>query len=1213
MKPILIRTITALLLGLIVTFWPKKSTAQVTFADSTALVAFYNSTDGPNWTNNTNWLSGPVSSWFGITTSSFRVIEINMFSNNINGPFPPEFSNLTALQELLLANNQISGTLPSGIGSFTNLNRLNLISNQLTGSIPPELGNLNNLTVLALSTNQLTGAIPATLGNLSSLITLMLPENQLTGTIPASLGNLSNLGFLSLQNNNLSGAIPPELGNLTNVTQLLLSDNQLTGTVPPAFGNLNSVQTLWLSENDLQGAIPTSLGSLPNLNQLTLFVNRFTDLPDFSGALNLVSLRVQENFFEFDDLEPSIGITDFTYSPQGNNTLALAQIVNVGDSTGFAFSVGGINNQYEWTRNFTIVPGENNDTIIFNPTTFADNGDYRLVTTNPTVPGLSLTSNPASLTVIGSPCSVTTTDSLALVALYNATDGDNWTDNSNWLIGPVCDWFGITVTGNRVTQIILGDIDNNPPQIGNNLTGTIPAELGNLDSLQYISLAGNQLTGNIPPELGNLTNLEFLILFSNQLTGSIPPELGSMSSLIWLYVDDNQLTGSIPPELGNLSNLEILSVYDNQLSGSIPSGLGSISGLEDLWIHQNQLSGTIPPELGNLTALQSLLANNNQLTGTIPPELGNLNNLLFLRLNVNALTGAIPPEIGDITNLETLALFSNQLSGPIPPEIGNLSDLSILSLQLNQLTGAIPDEMGNLTTLEFLYLFNNNLSDTIPSSLGNLTSLQTLQLQSNQLSGDIPSELGNLINLESLILFGNDLTGSIPPSVGNLDNLRLLYLNNNLLEGAVPSTFTSLTLLDSLFIGENNLTDLPDLSTLPIVRLSVQNNRFQFDDLEPNLLFSNVTYVPQQDIPAPSLVNVKEGENYTFYTPIGGSANAYQWFKDGNALAGANDDSLALSNIQVIDGGDYILEATSPLVPGLTLATTVSRLAVSSAPVLSDIDQQIDIGSTLSTDILTELGFTTADNYSLSILADPQKGSLMVPDSQFVFYTPFLDVSGTDQYEFQLCTPDTLCSSAFVNITLINDPPVVEDEPTIVEPKGVATIDLSAIISDPNQNIDTASLRIVTPPTSGAPAQITANGIEVSYTNSSFVGKDLLTIEICDLSGACTQQQLTIIVGELDRVNVYNAVTPNADTRHDFLEIEDLEFFDAHKVVIFNRWGEIVYTTTNYSNADNAQSFTGVSDDGKKLNNGTYFYVIQLTSPSGLSYQQSGSLLLKGN
>ncbi|MCH8961562.1 MAG: RsmD family RNA methyltransferase [Bacteroidetes bacterium] len=116
-------------------------------------------------------------------------------------------------------------------------------------------------------------------------------------------------------------------------------------------------------------------------------------------------------------------------------------------------------------------------------------------------------------------------DSLALVALYNATDGPNWSDNSNWLTAPVPQWNGVTITGVRVTRLDLRS---------NRLTGSIPPELGNLANLEILFLNNNDLTGSIPVELGNLTNLSFLLLEANDLTGSIPVELGNLANLTFL-------------------------------------------------------------------------------------------------------------------------------------------------------------------------------------------------------------------------------------------------------------------------------------------------------------------------------------------------------------------------------------------------------------------------------------------------------------------------------------------------------------------------------------------------------------------------------------------------------------------------------------------------------------------------------------------------------
>ncbi len=220
------------------------------------------------------------------------------------------------------------------------------------------------------------------------------------------------------------------------------------------------------------------------------------------------------------------------------------------------------------------------------------------------------------LPVIGVQAQVAQDDSLALVAFYQATDGANWSDNTNWLTGPVAQWFGVEVTGDRVTHLDLN---------ANRLTGEIPVELGNLTSLTILRLGSNSgLTGEIPVEVGNLTNLTELILWFSDLTGEIPAELGNLTNLTLLNLWNNGLTGEIPVELGNLTNLTLLNFDNNGLTGEIPVELGNLTKLTYLSFSYNDLMGGIPAELGNLRILQHLRFWNNLLTGALPLSLANL-------------------------------------------------------------------------------------------------------------------------------------------------------------------------------------------------------------------------------------------------------------------------------------------------------------------------------------------------------------------------------------------------------------------------------------------------------------------------------------------------------------------------------------------------------------------------------------------------------------
>ena len=141
------------------------------------------------------------------------------------------------------------------------------------------------------------------------------------------------------------------------------------------------------------------------------------------------------------------------------------------------------------------------------------------------------------------------TDRAALVALYNATSGPNWTINTNWLTtAALSEWYGVTTdVDGRVTHVYLAQ---------NELNGELPVELGDLTNLQILYLNQNMLSGAIPAALGKLTNLEQLYLSQNMLSGAIPAALGDLTNLRQLYLSQNMLSGEIPAALGDLTNLE---------------------------------------------------------------------------------------------------------------------------------------------------------------------------------------------------------------------------------------------------------------------------------------------------------------------------------------------------------------------------------------------------------------------------------------------------------------------------------------------------------------------------------------------------------------------------------------------------------------------------------------------------------------------------------
>lgn len=79
-----------------------------------------------------------------------------------------------------------------------------------------------------------------------------------------------------------------------------------------------------------------------------------------------------------------------------------------------------------------------------------------------------------------------------------------------------------------------------------------------------------------------------------------------------------------------------------------------------------------------------------------------------------------------------------------------------------------------------------------------------------------------------------------------------------------------------------------------------------------------------------------------------------------------------------------------------------------------------------------------------------------------------------------------------------------------------------------------------------------------------------------------------------DDLTIYNAISPNGDSINDTFIIEGIEAFE-NDLIIFNRWGNVVYKTQNYKNDwGGIANVNLVIKRNKKLPAGTYYYVLKL-------------------
>jgi len=577
----------------------------------------------------------------------------------------------------------------------------------------------------------------------------------------------------------------------------------------------------------------------------------------------------------------------------------------------------------------------------------------------------------------------------ALIAFFNATNGStNWNDNTNWASSaPVSSWYGITTSFiNDVEHI--SEIDLNT----NSVLGIIPNEITNLTYLNYLDLRNNILYDEIPENFGDLQNLTWIDLRFNSLTGNIPTSITTISNLSVFIVSGNSLSGDIPNFTSQILNqLSFVWIENNAFQfGDFEDEFVAYNtnlGTGFSYTPQN-LIGERVYEAAAVGDNISFTASNvsgtqNSYTwyrinadGSEGGFIGNGENInitintaddykwfYFYEVTNNIVSGLTLRSdfytIGDLPSnhpdYDALIAIFNAFDGAnwntpweINKPINNWSNslgfdpitnrLNSLELSSNgiAITGTIPMEIGNLIELETLIILGNDISGEIPAELWTLTKLKMLILggqQSKQLllSGGIPVEIANLQDLEWLNLTGIPLTQPLQPELFLLPKLARLRIVECGLTGTLPK---ELALIDNVLASGNEFEGaIPQefINSIGNSNLQIQNNFFNFSDLEPLVMSNSYTtlgYSPQRtkDIAqnleyapgADIILNIDDTSLNKAITSKG-SGDEYQWYKDNVAINGANAISYTILNAQEADSGVYYCEINNNLLPNLTI------------------------------------------------------------------------------------------------------------------------------------------------------------------------------------------------------------------------------------------------------------------------------------------------------
>jgi Leucine-rich repeat (LRR) protein len=658
--------------------------------------------------------------------------------------------------------------------------------NQLTGTIPPALGQLSKLKILALDRNLLTGSIPVSFGNLDSIQTVFLYSNQFTGALPGEFLNLTKLVYLDIQRNQIDYI--PELKNIPTLNHLDCSYNKLTFSdiekntginefyySPQANIGEEQYYTLNIGENFVysivtggtqnkyqwykdgnilakQSASTLEINILEPTDAGTYYCQVTSDLvPDLVISSQNINLSVTT------DICYNVGLVG-TFNQWGNDNSDLMMEQDAENSCFWSiiqkFDDDGevkFRRDYDWNVSWGNTGFPYDTASLQGPNIPVPAGTYEITFNSGT--------GVYNFQAINVSCNLI--DSLALVAIYNTTNGPGWSRNDNWLNGPVQTWYGVTMNSDgRVIGLNL---------VRNGLNGVIPSEIGNLAELRRLHLGNYEFLVNwynwnnlnyqpLPASMANLTKIEILSLDDLRFNHEMPDIFGGMTALRELYIGDNYFTNETLPEgIGACYNLELLGIEYNNFS-QIPDltgctklqnfmAYGCYFSFEDiepnLWIPEfNYLGQRLV--LGAPESINPL--SGETITRTI--EVGGSNNIYQWLKDGEELAG-------QNTNTLTLENVSEADAG-----IYNLRVTNSMATQLTLGSHAIilyQSQLPGYDALVGLYnstdgnnWYNNTnwLSDQpITTWFGitiNPNGLMSLSLSSNNLVGTLPLEFGDL-------------------------------------------------------------------------------------------------------------------------------------------------------------------------------------------------------------------------------------------------------------------------------------------------------------------------------------------------------------------------------------------------------------------------------------------------------------------------------------
>lgn len=247
----------------------------------------------------------------------------------------------------------------------------------------------------------------------------------------------------------------------------------------------------------------------------------------------------------------------------------------------------------------------------------------------------------------------------------------------------------------------------------------------------------------------------------------------------------------------------------------------------------------------------------------------------------------------------------------------------------------------------------------------------------------------------------------------------------------------------------------------------------------------------------------------------------------------------------------------------------------------------------LGTTSLSQIGGTAIG----SVIMDAETGMLTYLPSE-------LESNSIVTIVYEVCNIDpnpSVCASATVSIQVGANTIDAVDDNFNGDTSGGLIPDSNVLSNDTLNGIRVTSGQVILTSTPTDELTINNDG-SISVTPGTLGGTYTIDYTICEAANLtnCDSAMVTVVVvevGEDEKIEVNQLVTPNGDGKNDFLFIRGVRNAKNNSLQIFNRWGVAVYKGSGYNNQNNV--FDGRSKGRSTITgtdylpSGVYYYIFQ--------------------